>query len=53
MIDIARDAAAEAMIMGRQDVETVQALLILAVYPVPAKKWLEDKSWLFMGAAIR
>lgn len=34
-------------------VETVQSLLILAVYPVPKKKWIQDKSWLFMGAAIR
>jgi transcriptional regulatory protein LEU3 len=52
-MDIARDAASDALIMGPANVETVQALLILAVYPVPKKKWLEDKSWLFMGAAIR
>lgn len=52
-MDIARDLAAEALIMGPVDVETVQSLLVLAVYPVPKKKWLEDKSWLFMGAAIR
>ncbi|GJE87173.1 Zn(II)2Cys6 transcription factor [Phanerochaete sordida] len=52
-MDIARDSAADALIMGPVDVETVQSLLILAVYPVPKKKWLEDKSWLFMGAAIR
>ena len=50
---MARDAAAEALISGPQTVETVQALLILAVYPVPKKKWIEDKSWLFMGAALR
>ncbi|KIP09516.1 hypothetical protein PHLGIDRAFT_317160 [Phlebiopsis gigantea 11061_1 CR5-6] len=52
-IDIAKHAAAETLICGPQDVETVQALLILAVYPVPKKTWLEDKSCLFMGAAIR
>ncbi|EKM55367.1 uncharacterized protein PHACADRAFT_95777, partial [Phanerochaete carnosa HHB-10118-sp] len=52
-MDIARDAAAEALIMEPVNVETVQSLLILAVYPVPKKNWLEDRSWLFMGAAIR
>lgn len=52
-MDIARDAASETLITGPVTVETVQALLILAVYPVPRKKWADDKSWLFMGAALR
>lgn len=52
-MDIAYDEAASALVDGPKVVETVQAFLILAVYPVPKKKWSDDRSWLFMGAAIR
>ena len=45
--------AGEALVMGSKSVETVQAFLLLAVYPVPKKKWTDDRSWLFMGTAIR
>lgn len=52
-MDIARDAAAEALVSGEKSVETVQGFLLLAVYPIPQKKWSDNRSWLFMGAAIR
>lgn len=51
--DIAVDAAGEALVSGAKTVETVQAFLLLAVYPVPKKKWVDDRSWLYMGTAIR
>ncbi|KAF7338357.1 Rab-GAP TBC domain-containing protein [Mycena venus] len=49
----ARDAAARALIDGSTGVDICQAYLILAVYPIPKKKFADDRSWLFMGVAIR
>ncbi|KAJ7470689.1 fungal-specific transcription factor domain-containing protein, partial [Mycena latifolia] len=49
----ARDAASAALIDGSTSVDICQAYLILAVYPIPKKKFVEDRSWLFMGVAIR
>ncbi|RDB21455.1 Protein priB [Hypsizygus marmoreus] len=52
-MDFARDAAGRALIDGSKSIDVYQAYLILAVYPVPKKKWAEDRSWLLMGVAIR
>jgi len=52
-MDIARDAAGKALVEGYHGVDVCQAYLILALYPVPKKKWEEDRSWLLMGVAIR
>ncbi|KAJ6596817.1 fungal-specific transcription factor domain-containing protein [Mycena vulgaris] len=49
----ARDAASAALIGGSTGVDICQAYLILAVYPIPKKKFVDDRSWLFMGVAIR
>ncbi|KAJ7774748.1 fungal-specific transcription factor domain-containing protein [Mycena metata] len=49
----ARDAAAAALIDGSIGLDICQAYLILGVYPVPKKKFADDRSWLFMGVAIR
>ncbi|KAJ7740684.1 fungal-specific transcription factor domain-containing protein [Mycena maculata] len=49
----ARDAAGVALTDGSMGVDICQAYLILAVYPVPKKKFVDDRSWLFMGIAIR
>ncbi|KAF5365588.1 hypothetical protein D9758_003209 [Tetrapyrgos nigripes] len=51
--EFARDAAGKALIEGSKSVSICQAYLLLAVYPVPKKKWTEDRSWLLMGVAIR
>ncbi|THU99310.1 hypothetical protein K435DRAFT_751881 [Dendrothele bispora CBS 962.96] len=51
--DFARDAAGKALVEGSKSVDICQAYLLLAVYPVPKKKWTEDRSWLLMGVAIR
>ncbi|KAJ3545622.1 hypothetical protein NM688_g5606 [Phlebia brevispora] len=53
LMDIATDLAGDALIRGFKSVETVQAFLLLGVYPVPKKKWVDDRSWLYMGAAVR
>lgn len=52
-MEIARDAAAEALVKAPKTVETVQAFLLLAVHPTPEKKWGENRIWLLMGVAIR
>jgi len=52
-MDFARDAAGRALIDGSKSVDVCQAYLLMAVYPVPKKKWAEDRSWLLMGVAIR
>ncbi|KAK7014927.1 rab-GAP TBC domain-containing protein [Favolaschia claudopus] len=52
----AREAAARALIDASIGVDVCQAYLILAVYPMPKQKrskFADDRSWLFMGVAIR
>ncbi|KAF9030776.1 fungal-specific transcription factor domain-containing protein [Panaeolus papilionaceus] len=52
-MEFARDLAGQSLVQDHKSIEICQAYLILAVYPVPKKKWVEDKSWLLMGVAIR
>ncbi|KNZ74215.1 Protein priB, partial [Termitomyces sp. J132] len=52
-MEFARDAAGWALIDGSKSVDVCQAYLLMAVYPIPKKKWAEDRSWLLMGVAIR
>ena len=33
--------------------ETVAAYLLLALWPVPARKWEEDRGWVYLGLALR
>jgi hypothetical protein len=46
-------AAGTALISGQKSVEVVHGYLLLALYPVPVKRWEEDRSWLYLGLAIR
>lgn len=48
----ARTAAAMALVEGIKSVETCQAYIIMSVYPVPARRWEEDRSWLYLRLAI-
>jgi hypothetical protein len=52
-MEFARDLAGKGLVEGYRGVDVCQAYLIMAVYPVPKKKWAEDRSWLLMGVAIR
>lgn len=52
-VDFAREAAARALFDGDKSVDVCQAYLLMSVYPVPRKKWADDRSWLLMGVAIR
>jgi hypothetical protein len=46
-------AAGTALISGHKSVESVSGYILLALYPVPARKWEDDRSWLYLGLAIR
>lgn len=49
----ARHEAANALIDGWKSVELCQAYILLNTYGVPARRWEEDRSWLYIGLAIR
>ncbi|KAH9481451.1 Transcriptional activator of proteases prtT [Psilocybe cubensis] len=46
-------AAGTALIGGNKNVEMCSAYILLSLYPVPAKKWEDQRSWLYLGLAIR
>lgn len=49
----AQVAAAEALIGGVKNVEMASAYMLLSLFPVPARRWEDDRSWLYLGLAIR
>ncbi|KZT00764.1 uncharacterized protein LAESUDRAFT_764298 [Laetiporus sulphureus 93-53] len=49
----ARLAAGTALIGGQKTIEVVQAYILLSLYPVPARRWEEDRSFIYLGLAIR
>ncbi|KAI0749472.1 hypothetical protein C8Q80DRAFT_1269350 [Daedaleopsis nitida] len=49
----ARLAGGSTLIGGQKSVETVAAYLLLALWPVPARKWEEDRAFVYLGLAIR
>ena len=46
-------AAGTAIISGRKSLETCQAYILLSLYPKPARRWAEDRRWMYLGCAIR
>ncbi|KAH7928236.1 hypothetical protein BV22DRAFT_1117670 [Leucogyrophana mollusca] len=53
VIRYAQLAAGTAMIGGPKNEEMIAAYILLALYPVPARKWEEDRTWIYLGLAIR
>lgn len=53
LITYAQLAAGTALISGPKTVETVSAYILLSLYPVPMRRWEEDRTWLYLGLAIR
>ncbi|KZT35974.1 hypothetical protein SISSUDRAFT_1050554 [Sistotremastrum suecicum HHB10207 ss-3] len=49
----AKSAASKNLIEGLKSVELSQAYLLLSIYSMPARRWEEDRSWLYLGIAIR
>ncbi|KAG6831799.1 hypothetical protein H0H92_007476 [Tricholoma furcatifolium] len=52
-MDCAQRAAGEALISGHKNVEMCSAFILLSLYPVPAKRWEDQRGWLYLGLAIR
>ncbi|KAH9945337.1 uncharacterized protein BXZ73DRAFT_38492 [Epithele typhae] len=52
-MNCARLAAGSTLIGGQKSVETVVAYILLSLYPVPARKWEEDRCWVYLGLAVR
>ncbi|KDQ57351.1 hypothetical protein JAAARDRAFT_35979 [Jaapia argillacea MUCL 33604] len=52
-MNYARLAAGTALISGQKNIEMVQAYILLSLYPVPARRWEEDRGWIYLGLAIR
>ncbi|KAI0694595.1 hypothetical protein BC835DRAFT_1274282 [Cytidiella melzeri] len=52
-MEYARLAAGTALIGGQKSVESVHAFILLSLYPVPARKWEDDRGFIYLGVAIR
>lgn len=52
-MDSARQEAASAFLVGHKRVEVVQAYYLLSLYPIPVRRWQDDRSWIYLGQAIR
>ncbi|KAF8071700.1 hypothetical protein FPV67DRAFT_1482356 [Lyophyllum atratum] len=53
LMQYAQHSAGMALISGHKNVEMCQAYILLSLYPVPAKRWEDQRSWLYLGLAIR
>jgi len=49
----AQSAAGSSLISGSKNVESVIAYILLSLYPIPSKRWEEERGWLYLGLAIR
>jgi hypothetical protein len=49
----AQSAAGSYFVYGTKNVESVIAYILLSLYPIPSKRWEEERGWLFLGLAIR
>ncbi|KAH7884540.1 hypothetical protein F5I97DRAFT_1468711 [Phlebopus sp. FC_14] len=53
LMQYAQLAAGSALITGTKNEEMCAAYLLMQLYPVPAKRWDEERSWIYLGVAIR
>ncbi|KIJ67097.1 hypothetical protein HYDPIDRAFT_109103 [Hydnomerulius pinastri MD-312] len=53
LMQYAQLAAGTALISGTKNEEMSAAYILMQLYPVPAKKWDEERSWVYLGVAIR
>ncbi|QRV81888.1 Fungal specific transcription factor domain [Ceratobasidium sp. AG-Ba] len=49
----ARALAGEAFFEGWKSIEKVQAFILLAMFPAPSRRHDEERTWLYLGCAIR
>ncbi|KAJ7472669.1 hypothetical protein FB451DRAFT_1469579 [Mycena latifolia] len=50
---LAQMVAGNALTTGQKSVDLCQGYLLMAAYPVPARRWDEDRGWIYLGLAIR
>jgi hypothetical protein len=53
LMHYAQLAAGTALISGQKSVEVCQAYILLSLYPMPARRWEDDRCWIYLGLAIR
>ncbi|KAF5359499.1 hypothetical protein D9756_003353 [Leucocoprinus leucothites] len=53
LMHYAQLAAGTALIGGTKNVEMCAAYILLSLYPVPTRRMTEQRSWLYLGLAIR
>ncbi|KIK96922.1 hypothetical protein PAXRUDRAFT_32093 [Paxillus rubicundulus Ve08.2h10] len=53
LMQYAQLAAGTALISGAKNEEMSAAYLLMQLYPVPSKRWDEERSWIYLGVAIR
>ncbi|RXW24288.1 hypothetical protein EST38_g1583 [Candolleomyces aberdarensis] len=46
-------AAGNALINGTKNVEMCAAYILMSLYPIPVKRWENQRGWLYLGLAIR
>jgi hypothetical protein len=46
-------AAGVTISSGAKTVEIVYAYILLALYPRPQRRWEDDRSWWYLGVAVR
>lgn len=51
-MDVVGDAATGAIEKALKTIETCQAYILLSLYPVPQKRWTDDRRWLTIGVAV-
>ena len=49
----AQHTAGKALVFGKKSVEVCQGFILLSLYPAPARRWADDRSWIYLGLAIR
>ncbi|KAG8820410.1 hypothetical protein FRC17_010157 [Serendipita sp. 399] len=49
----AMTSAASSLMDSKKSVELCQAYLLLSMWPLPSRKYDEDRAWLYLGLAIR
>ena len=53
LMHYAQLAAGTALISGNKSVDMCAAYILLSLYPVPTRRMTEQRSWLYLGLAIR
>lgn len=52
-MQFAQHAAGTALVSGTKNVEMCAAFILMSLYPMPVKRWEQQRSWLYLGLAIR